>query len=72
MGCLFVLRLYEHTLEGQVGLHCHGYTVTLVCLSESLRDTLYVGYRDNDGGHLFLLISILLVLGLIGCAVGFV
>ena len=72
MGCPFILQVYEHTLQGQVGLHCRGDTVTSVGSSESLRDTLHIAYRDHDGGLLFLLVSILLVLGLLGCTVPFI
>ena len=63
MGCPFILRVYKNTIEGQVGLHCHRYTVMLVGSSKSPRDTLYVEYGDHDGGLLLLLISIFLFLG---------
>ena len=72
IGCPFALWVYKHTLEGQVEFHRSGYTMTSTGSSESLQDTLYVGYSDHDGGLIFLLIIILLVLGLLGCAVTFV
>ena len=71
MGCPFILCMYQHTLQGKVGFHCRGYAVTSVGLSESLRDTLHIGYRDRDGGLLFLFVTILLVLGRLECTVPF-
>ena len=60
MGCPLILRVYQHTFQCQVQLHCHGDAVASKGCSESLQDTLHIQYRDHDGGLNCLLVIILL------------